>query len=299
MVNLIECCELKKATAFVIERTSGQPIFLVPGAALQERIRCRSCWSEVQRFQNIVFLCVLSNFSIFCPILNLLRMISASTVAKFGWLQWPMFLQAAGFQALAALLPVPAYGISWPSTLPRDRHRKHRTNPLQASVIFILFIHMEYCITMYHCTIHCITLLLCILFEGFLERMHYFRYFSRLYWFLGSNLSFPLSESHGPFRCWATAILSLCRFGLPGCFCGFCGFGGPGLCRTNLMESQRSQPRDPTSIQVLAHQTESWNCRYEIWRLECRSSCCSRSREVETYPTLGRFGSCCILVLWP
>eukprot|EP00435_Cladocopium_sp_Y103_P074523 s357_g49.t1 len=45
------------------ERTSGQPIFLVPGAALQ----------------------------------------------------------AAGFQALSALLPVPAYGVSWPSSLPRDR----------------------------------------------------------------------------------------------------------------------------------------------------------------------------------
>ena len=28
--------------------------------------------------------------------------------------------------------------------------QKHRTNPLQASVIFILFIHMEYCITTYH-----------------------------------------------------------------------------------------------------------------------------------------------------
>lgn len=272
----------------MIERTSGQPIFLVPGAALQERIRC-SCWSEVHRLQNMVFLVWFFHFFQFWI---LLRMIFAS-------LRWPMFLQAAGFQALAALLPVPAYGISWPSTLPRDRHRNTEQTPCKLrwySYCSYTWNTVSLRITMYHCTIHCITLLLCILFEGFLERMHYFRYFSRLYWFLGSNLSFPLSESHGPFRCWATAILSLCRFGLPGCFCGF---GGPGLCRTNLMESQRSQPRDPTSIQVLAHQTESWNCRYEIWRLECRSSCCSRSREVETYPTLGRFGSCCILVLWP
>ena len=35
---------------------------------------------------------------------------------------WGFFVQAAGFQALAVLLPVPAYGVSWPSSLPRDRH---------------------------------------------------------------------------------------------------------------------------------------------------------------------------------
>jgi hypothetical protein len=35
---------------------------------------------------------------------------------------WGFFVQAADFQALAVLLPVPAYGVSWPSSLPRDRH---------------------------------------------------------------------------------------------------------------------------------------------------------------------------------
>ena len=70
-------------------------------------------------------------------------MISAS-------LRWPMFppgcwLPSPGGTASGACL--------WHLMAKHSstgQAQKHRTNPLQASVIFILLIHMEYCITTYH-----------------------------------------------------------------------------------------------------------------------------------------------------